>query len=547
MGEGGGGGSPAFASRRARGALPPRAPPPPESVSGGGAAASPSVPAPVERAARTIAELTGAGPVAAREAAEYVAAQAVAASLIEDQPGWLDRLGKFADRPDRMAALVNADARRRHPCLRRITSDVLNDATDPTVGSPFGDLMDYIEENPEAYWPMMKEAASRLLRRYPRPGRMAFERSRVESIDAPLDLPLPFARTDPAGKCGGSGPPPPASPTIELTSFAVAAATSKCPPLEPPVLLEDPVRAARGWVENTVEPWLREGTYVCESSRVTYRGWLLGVPDKLAALGFKPPPTAPTSFERSHIEALKYRATSCRGASKGRRLASKSISPLLSKLRDLLGYWGRVYKDARLLALVSDARLWHVKEPRPVRPAKSLETTEDLERLIAVCADLPTQVGVVLGAYSGLRIGDILGLEVRDLELYLDRPSWVLIRSGKGDVPRHPPVPPVARNVLLSAVQGLSPKDKVYGRTAQRFRDDLATAGLLAHLGHVYPHRLRSTFIVFSLRAGVPETVLMEWVAHKDPKTTAGYKGHDSQIETRARGLYEAYLASGSA
>ncbi len=44
-------------------------------------------------------------------------------------------------------------------------------------------------------------------------------------------------------------------------------------------------------------------------------------------------------------------------------------------------------------------------------------------------------------------------------------------------MPRHPPVPPVARNVLLSAVQGLSPKDKVYGRTAQRFRDDLAAGG----------------------------------------------------------------------
>ncbi len=248
VGEGGGGGSPALRKPACSGCSTTPGPTAPRVCKRGRSRRLALGTAPVERAARTIAELTGAGPVAAREAADRRRGPSGRGLAHRRPAGLASACGKFADRPDRMAALVNADARRRHPCLRRITSDVLNDATDPTVGSPFGDLMDYIEENPEVVLaddergrvPLF--AVTRVPVVWPSRGRGWSRSMRLSTCP-----------------CRSLGPTPPenaaaaahllrASPTIELTSFAVAAATSKCPPLEPPVYWRTPcAQHGDGW------------------------------------------------------------------------------------------------------------------------------------------------------------------------------------------------------------------------------------------------------------------------------------------------------------
>lgn len=307
----------------------------------------------------------------------------------------------------------------------------------------------------------------------------------------------------------------------------------------------------RGWVEDIVRPWIEQGTYVNDLSREAYRARVSRVPDYLAALGF-PGIYAPTRFRREHIEALKYRAKAVGGPSRGRPLAATYVVPLLSCLHDLLSFWAKRYRSVDLLTLVSDDRLWRTKKPTPIRPSKSLDTTTDLERLTSRC-DATTQVGVVLGAYSGLRVGEVTGdndlsaVEVRDLDLALDRPSWVTVRRGKEGKPRRAPVPPAARNVLLAATHGLGPTARVYPHSAAALRHKLAEAGRAAGLGHVHPHRLRATFITFALRAGVPPQVVMDWAGHEKAETTKGYSDHDPVIEARGLALYEAYLAGGSA
>jgi len=354
-------------------------------------------------------------------------------------------------------------------------------------------------------------------------------------------LSLPELDSGGVGKFSGEGAPPP--PCGALTNPAQL--------LHQPLRTVDMPSAERRWVENVVSPWIREGTYVNDVSRAAYAERVARVPRYLAAVGF-PEVYAPTEFRREHIEALKYRAKAVGGPNQGRPLAPTYVVPLLSSLHDCLAYWARHYRSVDLLALVSDDRLWRTKKPVPVRRSRSLDALEDLERLTSRC-DAATQVGVVLGAYSGLRVGEITGdnelsaVEKRDLELALDRPSWVTVRHGKEAKPRRAPVPPVARNVLLSATLGLDPTARVYPYSAWRFRRDLAEAGRAAGLSHVHPHRLRATFITFALRAGVPQQVVMDWAGHEKAETSRGYSDRDPVIEARGRTLYEAYLEGRSA
>jgi integrase len=300
----------------------------------------------------------------------------------------------------------------------------------------------------------------------------------------------------------------------------------------------------RGW-EELVDQWVKNGTYVNDLSRESYRSRALRVPLLLEGLGVRPAPRAPTDFRREHVETLKYRARAISGPNRGRPLAPTTVVPLLSALHDLLSFYARRYRSVELLELVSDERLWRTRKPEPIRPARSLETPADGERLLRVCDDR-TRVGVVLGLYSGLRVGEICSTEVRDLELSLDRPSWVTVRCGKESKPRRAPVPPVARNILLSAVHGLPPATRVYPVSRGVFRDDLAAASRRAGLGHVYPHRLRATFITFALRAGAPEQAVMDWAGHNKAETTKGYSDRDPVIEARARERFEAYLEEGA-
>ena len=309
---------------------------------------------------------------------------------------------------------------------------------------------------------------------------------------------------------------------------------------------EEPVpTAARGWVENTVEPWIREGTYVSETSRRLYRQRAGLIPNYLEALGFAPPPTSVDAFRREHIEALRCRAVCVDARVQGRRMSPKHLSVVLSALHGLLAYWAERRPQKELGRLVADRRLWRVKDPRPVRPSRSLDSLEELARLMAA-ADDRTRVGISLGAGSGLRISEISALECRDLELALDRSSWLTVRSGKGSKPRRTPVPPASRNLLLAAVQGKGASDRVMEISASCFRSRLALAGARAGIGHVHPHRLRATFITFAIRSGAPEQTVQEWAGHRDAETTHGYSRGDPEIGRRALVLYERYLQGGA-
>lgn len=293
--------------------------------------------------------------------------------------------------------------------------------------------------------------------------------------------------------------------------------------------------AARGWKE-TVETWLREGVYACERSKNDYRKWLSRLPAYWDAAGLGRPSLR--ELRKEHVDALKYRVV---GQRNGRPLAPKTKAVLLSKLRDLVGFWGRKYHLSSLLELASDDRLWRMRCVEPIRPTRGLAGPADLDRLIGAC-DERTQVAVVLGAFSGLRASEIRQVEVQDLELSLTSDSWVLVRSGKGGKPRRTPVPPAGRNVLLRACSGRNPGALVYPMSADTLRLRLAAASCSVGLGRVRPHQLRASFILFALRAGVPEAVVQTWVGHKNPATTRGYVGRDPVIEARASQALSAYM-----
>lgn len=299
--------------------------------------------------------------------------------------------------------------------------------------------------------------------------------------------------------------------------------------------------ATRGWVETTVDTWIREGTYVSDRSRDAYRRRASMVPTYLAAIGFNPPPTSVDAFRRDHIDALRCRGVSTSGPHAGERMSPKQLSVVMSALRQLLGFWAERRGSRDLVRLVADRRLWSVRDPQPIRPARSLSSPEDLDRLVASC-DERVRVGAVLGGHCGLRIAEIAAVEVRDLELCLDRPSWVTVRSGKGSKPRRAPIPPCARNLLMAAVHDRAPTERLLSLGVDAFRRGLARAGRRAGIGHVYPHRLRATFITFALRSGAIEQVVMDWAGHEKYETTRGYSRHDPELEGLALRRFEAYL-----
>jgi site-specific recombinase XerD len=212
--------------------------------------------------------------------------------------------------------------------------------------------------------------------------------------------------------------------------------------------------------------------------------------------GEKPDPALLTDLEvRDYIAHLQT----------VRRLSPSSIHLRLSALRGLLKSLGRSLR---------------VRGPRMQKPPVRALSARELGRLFAA-----------LMAKAGLRVGEVVALELGDIELGA-RSGWATVRMGKGNKTRRVPLNSDVRQALqayLAVRPDVPAKALFFSRTGtplsardvQRLVAELARrAGIPSR---VTPHTLRHTFATRALEKGADVAAVAAILGHESIATTSRY------------------------
>lgn len=239
---------------------------------------------------------------------------------------------------------------------------------------------------------------------------------------------------------------------------------------------------------------------------------------------------------RPHIEL--YRTTL-----EQRGLAASTIDRRLSTV---CGFYRFAHIDGRIASNPAQ----FVRRPR-VHPSegRGLDRTElgtflfTAERFDRDHAALAVLLGL-----NGLRVSEACATNIEDLAF--ERGHRTLGIVGKGNKPaRIPLVPRAARTIDLvvgerhdGPILRRADGQRLDRRTAHRWVCAIAKR---AGLGSVYPHMLRSAFIMAALDAGVPLRDVQIAARHADPRTTTIYDRRRENFDRHAAYVVVAYIAGG--
>ncbi|HEY76683.1 MAG TPA: tyrosine-type recombinase/integrase [Thermoflexia bacterium] len=214
-----------------------------------------------------------------------------------------------------------------------------------------------------------------------------------------------------------------------------------------------------------------------------------------------------------------------------RNLKAATVNLRLSALKGLARFCGR-----RLT--VRGVR----KVEQPIEPLNGRE----LGRLIAAVEGFwwgaewmkRRNVAIIaLLARAGLRVGEVVALDVEDVELN-ERSGWVLVRRGKGLKERHVPLSKEARKALgaylekrpwwteEAALFVTRTGQRMDVRAVQRMVEAATQRAGIAK--RVTPHVLRHTFATRFLRRGGDLATLQAILGHANLATTARYLHPDA-------------------
>jgi integrase/recombinase XerD len=153
-------------------------------------------------------------------------------------------------------------------------------------------------------------------------------------------------------------------------------------------------------------------------------------------------------------------------------------------------------------------------------------------------------LAVLLGL-NGLRVSEACGANIEDLAC--ERGHRTLRIIGKGNKPTV--IPRAARTIDLEVgerhegpILRRSDGQRLERRTAHR---RVVAIARRAGLGSVYPHMLRSAFIMAALDAGVPLRDVQIAARHADPRTTIVYDRRRENFDRHAAYVVVAYVAGG--
>ena len=160
----------------------------------------------------------------------------------------------------------------------------------------------------------------------------------------------------------------------------------------------------------------------------------------------------------------------------------------------------------------------------------------ELHALLHACVRERDRLILQVGFQCGLRVSEIVGLDVPDLDW---ERGQLLVRRGKGDKDRTVPVPSKLLTALGTYLAGrtrgpLFPSPRgghLTTRAVQKLMKRLAIRAGLPDAARPYrtnPHKLRHTAATRWLRSGADIIEVRDLLGHASVATTQGYLSADS-------------------
>jgi len=324
-------------------------------------------------------------------------------------------------------------------------------------------------------------------------------------------------------------------------------------PITQPVIREAFIRYLR-----TVATTLRPKTVESRAASLTLFGvWLAGHYPAIATL---------SRLRRRHLEEFLVfdagRARQGNGAASGRAI---SITHHARAVRELRGFfdditiWGWADRPPALVLHRGDIPRLPAPLPRALAP--DIDTA--LMRAVAGLDDTAARAGIVLLRGTGLRLGELLDLELDCLWELPNHGTWLKVPLGKLNTERVVPLDPDTLTALDAwmAVRGRQralahprhgrPTDFLFviagtrigpNRIRRGIDDAINHAQLTDPAGralHITPHQLRHTYATSLVNAGISLQALMALLGYVSPQMTLRYA---ALANSTVRGAYDAAM-----
>ncbi|MEO5899256.1 MAG: tyrosine-type recombinase/integrase [Ilumatobacteraceae bacterium] len=261
-----------------------------------------------------------------------------------------------------------------------------------------------------------------------------------------------------------------------------------------------------------------------------------------------PDVTTIDGIERRHVQAfLTWTATrECRNYHHGRTVGPFVTAHAAIVLRgffDDITEWGWPQAPARRLMFTSDIP----KQPKMLPRALAPDTDAALMAAVATLDDLFARVGLTVLRGTGLRIGELLELELDAVVDFGPAGTWLRVPLGKLNNERMVPLDATTIAVLdewfahrrqqraMPHPRDGRPTDFVFvengrhlgpARIQQGLRAAIRGAGLTGPDGRpirVVAHQLRHTYATSLVNAGMSLQALMSLLGHSSPEMTIRY------------------------
>jgi len=292
----------------------------------------------------------------------------------------------------------------------------------------------------------------------------------------------------------------------------------------------------------------RPDTVTCMATRLVHFGRFLSEVD--------PDLTALAGLDREkHIEPYLNSVANAINSKNGEPITTadqaRRVLTVSSFLNDITE-WGWADAPKRRLVFRSDIP----RLPKPLPRYLPVDADRRLGEALAQSEFRLAADALLLARACGLRIGELLDLELDCVHEIPGNGAWLKVPLGKLDTERMVPLDEetvaLIDRIAATRSEGRPLPHPRYGRTAQflfthhgrrlaqqALRLELNRAGEAAGIGHVTPHQLRHTFATAMVNAGVSLQALMALLGHVSAAMSLRY---GRLFDTTVRAEYERAL-----
>ncbi len=170
---------------------------------------------------------------------------------------------------------------------------------------------------------------------------------------------------------------------------------------------------------------------------------------------------------------------------------------------------------------------YYFEQPQTEKKLPVVLNKQEVEKMLDLTTNLKHKTLLTLAYSSGLRVGEIIGLEVPDIDTLR---STIHIRQGKGLKDRYSFLAHKCRHLLIRYLEVYKPRvylfegedgDQYSSRSAQLvFHQAIKRAGIKKDVKF---HTLRHSFATHALENGTNLRIIQEILGHNSSKTTEIY------------------------